>query len=152
MIFSIFAAWLVCGGTVFAAGDSRTIVLDTKDAKVESHRAYFDAGTRHCVRDWKDTNTIVRWKFDVPAKGAYRVLLTYACPQNIAGSEIEVSVGPQHANATTQSTGDWDTFKEFDLGPVLLRKPGPCELSVKATRAAGINVFDLRTVKLVKDD
>ncbi len=146
------AAWLVSVFALMAADDSRIILLETKDAKIEGGGRYDDTNGYKCIRDWKTTNVVARWNFDVPAKGSYRVLLTYACPRDGDGSEIEVNVGTQRANGLTESTGNWTTFKEFDLGPVLLRRPAATELSVKATRAAHGSVWDLRSVKLVREE
>lgn len=129
------------------------IALPTKAAKLEGQPAYYDDATGYkCIRHWRNTNITARWTFDVPAKSAYRVFLTYACPPDITGSGIEVTVGPQRATGFTQSTGGWNRFKEFDLGPVLLRKPGQTELVVRITSIVRGNGFDLQSVRLVPEN
>ena len=151
---ALFFALIFRSAVLFAADGSRTNILDTKNATLEGPNARYDGGPDfHCIRDWKNTNIVARWNFDVPAKGAYRVLLTYACPTNLFGSEIEVTVGSQRAGGFTESTGTWITFKEFDLGPLLLRKPGTTEVAVKITRILNKSgAWDLRTVKLVREE
>ena len=150
--FAFLAAFSFHAFVIFADDDARTILLETKDAVIEGDARYDGGADFHCLRDWKSTNVVARWQVNIPAKGAYRVLLTYACPHPSAGSTIEVDVGTQRASGFTESTGSWQTFKEFDLGPVLLRKPGQTELSVKATYAAHGSVWDLRCVKLARED
>lgn len=135
-----------------AADDSRVILLPTGEAKVSGGARYDDGAAYKCIRDWRTTNVVARWAFTLPARGAWRVLLTYACPPESAGSAFEVVAGEQRANGFTRSTGNWTTFKEHDVGPILLRKPGAHELVVRVTRQTGGSVWDLRHVKLARED
>ena len=129
------------------------IVLPAQAAKLEGRDAiYDDAAAYKCIRHWKNTNIVARWSFDVPAKAAYRVFVTYACPPELSGSEIEIMAGTQRATGQVQSTGAWNTYKEFDLGPVILRKTGPLEFVLRVARIPRGSAWDLKGVRLVPEN
>jgi hypothetical protein len=135
-----------------AAGD--VIALDSKNARIEDRDGsakYEDIANRRCVGFWHGTNVVVTWKFDVPEKGAYRVIVVYAALVPEPGSEIEVNVANQRANGLAKPTKDWGKFEELDLGPVLLRKTGPAEVTVKVTRMSGGHGLNLRAIRLVRE-
>ncbi len=136
----------------FAADEAKEILLPTKDAKMEGPDVRYDDGAEYkCIRSWKSTNVVLTWSFNVPAKAAYRIFVTYAAPNDANGSEAEIATGGQVARFFLQPTGDWRKFVERDLGPILLRKPGPAELTVRVTRKAGGSVWDFRSLRLVPE-
>lgn len=145
---SLLAAWAL---EVFAEEAPRVLTLETRDAKREGGGRYDPDPKYRCIRDWLQTNMIARWTFDLPARGTYRVIAVYACDPKVAGSTFEIEIGNQKANGTVQSTDRWENFKEYDLGPVLLRKPGPLSVTVRVTRIPRGTAWDLRLLRLVPD-
>jgi hypothetical protein len=135
-----------------ATEEAKDVFLPTKDARIEGPDAKYDDGAEFkCVRNWKSTNIVLRWSFNVPAKAAYRIFVTYAAPYDGEGCEAEVATGSQIARFTVRATGDWRKFEERDLGPILLRQPGPAELSVRVTKKMGGSVWDFRSLRLVQE-
>lgn len=145
----------LAAATVRAADDPPgTIVLDAKDAKIENNGGsarYETAPNRLCIGYWGSTSTVVRWSFEVTQKAAYRIIMVQACGPDSPGSRFEVLVGNQRATGDVETTGDWGRFVDLDIGPILLRKPGTCELSVRGIFKPGRSVMNLRAVKLVPE-
>ena len=145
------ALWLPCA---VLAGTADAITLDAKSATIEdpTHEAKYESGgDRMCVGFWHTTNVVVRWTCDVPRKGAYRVILVHAAQISDPGSEVEVTVDGQRANGFVKPTGDWGRFEDADLGPVILRKPGQVEVTVKVTRFWAGRGMNLRAVRLERE-
>lgn len=129
------------------------IVLPAKTAALNGKEAiYDDAPGYKCIRHWKNTNITASWKFEVPKKAAYRVFMTYACPPDLIGSEIEITAGTQRATGIVQSSGGWNRYKEFDLGPLIFRKTGPLEIVIRATRINRGTAWDLQSMRLVPEN
>lgn len=133
-----------------AADEPREILLPTSQAKIEGKARYDGSPGNQCVRYWDGTNIVQRWAITVPARAAYRVFVTYSAPDSSQGNEAEVVVGSQVAKFLLKGTGGWGTFAEQDIGPVLLRTPGPAELSVKITKRKG-TAWDFRSLRLVPE-
>lgn len=150
-----FAMQMICAiaFAAFAADEAKEIFLPAKDAKIEGPDVRYDDGADYkCMRAWKSTNVVLTWSFNIPAKAAYRIFVTYAAPNDANGCEAEIATGGQVARFFVQPTGDWKKFAERDLGPILLRKPGPAELTVRVTRKVGGSVWDFRSLRLVAEN
>lgn len=135
------------------AADPSVIVLAARDAKIGGdHQAVYEGGTeRDNIGIWRTTNATAVWKFDLPERGAYRVIVVYSCDDNGAGNTFEITVGGQHANGVTASTHGWTKYVELDLGPVILRKPGPMELTARPTRILRTFAMNIQAVRLVRE-
>lgn len=141
------AAGALLGFALQAHGEE----LPAAKAKIAGGARYDGGEAFRCIRYWGSTNVTATWKTEVPAKGTWRVFVTYACPKDLAGSEFEMSLGDQKVNGTTVSTGGWETFKEMDLGPVIFRKPGKIDVVLRVTRMRKSSCWDLRAVRLAPE-
>lgn len=141
----------LASGLILQAADP--IVLKARDAMVAGPEAKYESGgARDCIGFIHSTNVTITWKFDLPQRGAYRVFVLYSTGPKLGGGAFEVTAGGQRADGSPVDTGDWGNFKELDLGPILLRKPGPTELVVRPTRLVNNrHVMNLRSVKLVPE-
>ena len=149
--------WVRALGCVFCMSVAAWPVL-AGDVALEASRAKISGGARYdrnpdlnCIRYWGSTNVSASWKVDAVPRGTWRVFLTYACPDNMAGSEFEVVVGGQKVTGTTAGTGSWTTFKEMDLGPVILRRAGPVDVVLRIARMAKSSAWDVRGLRLVPE-
>lgn len=135
----------LCGA--LCAQASEEIVLLAKDAKIDGPTAKYDPAAK-AIRYWGSTNVIVSWSVQLPARGSYRIFMTYAAPK--PATEGELSIGELRTKFLPVSTGGWGKYSEQDIGPVLLRKPGSVELSLQLTKPA--SGWDFQKVRLVKED
>lgn len=101
---------------------------------------------------WLSIDGVVQWKTNLPARGTFRVVATLACPADSAGAEFVVDVGTQRANGTVPATGSWTNYTDLDLGPVILRQPGPIDIVVRAIRRPHYAVMNLREIRLVPEN
>jgi hypothetical protein len=138
---------------VAAAEKPGAIDLPAKTAKIAGPDAAYDEGSEYrCIRSWKTTNVVLRWSFTIPAKGAYRMFINYSAPHTSDNSEALIECGNQRASFFVKSTGDWRRFVEADLGPILFRKPGEAELTLRVTAKMPGSVWDFRSLRLVPED
>lgn len=143
LLFAIFAF-------AFSSRAAETVVdLQSRDAKVTGNARY--VASTDDVGYWGDTNVVMSWIAKIEKAGTYRVKITIACNAASAGSAFDVRIGSQKANGLTVDTGGWEKYKEYDLGPVILRRPGLIPVEVQATRKVG-NTMNVRCVRLVRED
>lgn len=122
------------------------------DARVSGGLKVEVKGGTTNVGYWLSIDGVVQWKTSVPARGTYRVVASLACPADSAGAEFVVDVGTQRANGTVPVTGSWTNYVDLDLGPVILRQPGPIDVVVRAIRKPRYAVMNLREIRLVAEN
>lgn len=128
--------------------DDDRIVLPAREARIEGAAKLM--GDR--IGAWDSLAARAVWTTTVARAGTYRVFFEYACPKNSAGTEFEVLVGSQRANGIIAGTADWTHFTKLDLGPVFIRKPGPCRVEVVPTRSPRTrSLMDLRSITLQRE-
>ena len=138
--------------SLLRAGDAPgSLLLEAGASKVTGGARYDGAPQNRCIRYWGSTNVVATWRVAVPARGTYRVFATYSCDPKVAGSSYEIQIGSQKANGAVQGTERWGVFKEFDLGPVIFRKPETVEVVVRGTRISRGTLWDLRSLRLVPE-
>jgi alpha-L-fucosidase len=98
---------------------------------------------------WTNAGENVSWKAQVAKAGACAVELTYACPADCAGSEVEVTVGGASVAGKVEATAGWDDYRTLTLGTLTVEAAGPATVTLKATRKPGAAVMNLRQVRLV---
>jgi hypothetical protein len=100
---------------------------------------------------WTSIDGLVVWKTNLSARGTYRVIAVVSCPKGPHGAEFVVDVGNQRANGIVPATGSWTNYVDVDLGPVILRQPGPLAVIVRAIRKPKSAVMNLREIRLVPE-
>jgi alpha-L-fucosidase 2 len=95
---------------------------------------------------WITPSDSVSWNALVPKAGRYKVSALYSTPGG--GNEFLVTIGASKLTGQTQRTGDWDTFKEFELGEVEIKAPGLLPVEVRAPNLKGA-LFNLQAIRLV---
>jgi len=144
------ACFVLIACACMAADGATEIILAAKDAKVEGPAAYQSFAN---AVGWNNTNAVVSWTVQLPAKGAYRVFLTYATPHAQATNDFaELSLGNQKAVFEIEPTQGWHDQVEHDIGPLLVRSTGSAELTVRLTKVVRAKVWNLRAIRLVKED
>ncbi len=123
--------------------------LKAVDAEVHGNTAQYEQGPeRDNIGFWIDQKDFVTWTIEVPRDGNYQIEVTYACPNENAGSEFSVGVdGRPLCKSKVQATGSWGTFKPFVIGELDL-KAGKQVIAVRALSMPAGAVMNLQTVKL----
>lgn len=112
---------------------------------------------------WSSKEDRVRWTVNVPAAGAYKIELEYACEDSAAGGDLLVECiqkRPGQAGLESEikagmgrmvmSTGGWRKFGKMDFGESSVNLvPGRCTIECKATKINGGGLMNLRTVRLI---
>lgn len=117
------------------------------------------------VTNWKDPKAHVYWEVAVETPGRYQVTLSYTCPADSIGTEIEVEFegrplrgkiaeaydpplipSPDYVERTESYE---KPFRDWDLGVIELPKSRG-RLVVRALSMPGKQVMDLRQVKLTR--
>jgi hypothetical protein len=114
---------------------------------------------------WTSVDDFITWDVDVNTPGRYEVTLYYTCPEQDAGSVVELSLGG--AKVSGKVTPGWDPplytnqdtiprppaesrmkeFRPLKLGVVRLEK-GRGSLTLRALEVRGKRVMDVRQVML----
>ena len=123
--------------------------LKAVDAEIHGNTAQYEQGPdRDNIGFWIDPKDYVTWNIDVPTAGRYQVELTYACPDDSAGSEFTVGAeGGPSVRGKVEATGSWGAFKRFAIGELAL-KAGKQTLSVRAVTMPHGAVMNLQQVRL----
>lgn len=130
--------------------DAKGILLcHARDAEVHGQSArYEQGGGKDNIGFWTSPSDYVTWNLSVGQSGFYRVTVTYACPQENAGSRFSVGVeGGRRLEGTVGATGSWTDFRDFTLGELYLRA-GRHTLSVRVNEMPRGAVMNLQKVVL----
>ncbi|MDW8320449.1 MAG: alpha-L-fucosidase [Armatimonadota bacterium] len=140
-------------GAVIRADSRGVILCHARQAQVHGqHARYEEGGGKDNIGFWTNASDYVTWDILVPARGSYRVTVTYACPPENAGSRFTVGVeGRRRLEGAVEATGSWTAFRDFVLGEVML-PAGRHTLSVRVTEMPRGAVMNLQKVMLERRD
>ena len=122
--------------------------LPASTATLHNNLKYSEKEKVLCI--WNKTDQYATWPITILNTGKYRVTLTYACPNNQSGSEIEVAVGEQRLKTKVNGTNGWGSYITEDKGYLTL-SAGVHELKVSSLSKPNTWVMDLRKIVLTKD-
>jgi alpha-L-fucosidase len=134
--------------TIRQAADG-SITFLARDAEVHGRTAQFERRYDQLgnIGHWTDPNDWVSWQFIVTRPGSYEVVVTQACPADIAGSRYAIQAGNVRLEATVRQTDHWGDFQTVDAGAVPL-SAGVNTLTVRPVNLAGNAVMNLQKVQL----
>jgi alpha-L-fucosidase len=130
--------------------DAQGVLLcHAREAEVHGQSARYEQGDgKDNIGFWTNASDYVTWNISVPARGRYRVTVTYACPPENAGSRFTVGIeGRQRLEGTVEATGSWTAFREVVLGEMAL-PAGKHTLSVRVLEMPRGAVMNLQKVVL----
>jgi len=131
-------------------GPDGVVSLRARDAVIHGQTAQYEqGGDRDNIGYWTNANDYVTWTFRTPKAGTYRVEITYACPDESAGSRFTVGLerGPA-LEGLVRSTGFWTSFRTEALGQMDIGA-GRHTLAVKVLQMPRGAVMNLREVRLI---
>jgi hypothetical protein len=130
------------------SGAPVTLTLSASDAEIvtKDQLRIMDDGN---IGYWKSTKDTISWTIQVPEEGMYQVSARYACLSTAAGSTVAMRAGDQTITFKTEGTGDWGTYRKFDVGKIRL-KAGAQTVTLQCLRTAGDYVINLNEVVFVK--
>jgi alpha-L-fucosidase len=128
-----------------------SFMLVAKDAEIHGSTAQYEqGGGKDNIGFWINSADYVSWKIDAPA-GKYIVQLTYACPEENAGSEFTVSPFEKRSDpqphGVVKATGSWTNFKTETIG-VMDLSSGQHTIQVNVSKMPRGAVMNLKSVKL----
>jgi len=136
--------------TLITPARDGSFVLAARDAEIHGNTAQYESGgDRDNIGFWTNASDWVSWQCSVPADGAYNVEVTYACPDESAGSTFTVGAeGGETVTSTVASTGSWTAFQSKTLGQIRL-SAGRNTIAVRVKEMPRGAVMNLRQVRLV---
>jgi len=105
-------------------------------------------GGFHIAR-WSSPEDTASWRVRIPAPGRYRVRLTYAARHGWQDGRIEAVIGKQALRAPVQATGDWYTYRSFEIGDVAFAQAGAFTVSLRPAQPLKHNLIQLQSVELI---
>jgi hypothetical protein len=104
------------------------------------------------VKGWKVGINSAAWLVQFANPGTYRVVARYACPDNLAGGEVEFGVGNgRRLRHVVVGTGTWANQRDFTLGTVKLNLKGTRSVMVEPIAAKGQDVWSLSAITLIPE-
>jgi alpha-L-fucosidase len=126
-----------------------TISLPASEADLHGTNIRYEKGDeRDNIGYWDNKTDWVSWDLDLKTPGKYDLEITYAIPNDQAGSKYTVNVGKEKVSAKVEATGDWGNFTARKIGAINMPKAGQQTLAVRANSIAKDAVMNLRSVKL----
>uniref|UniRef100_A0A4D5R9G7 Scol-DUF3472 n=1 Tax=Scolopendra viridis TaxID=118503 RepID=A0A4D5R9G7_SCOVI len=96
---------------------------------------------------WTSTDAEVYWDVDFSNIGKVEINVALANSMGNTGSTLQVKVEnegkAQTLNKKTEFTGGWDKVKLFNMGSVMIEKPGKAKIAIKALTIMGTYAGDL---------
>lgn len=130
------------------AAEDGSLELQIPFARLTGEMSYH--GGRHpAIANWRRTNEVVTWRFEVEKAGRYAVELDCASDAAKAGSVVRVDMAGTALEATVPDTGGPSTFKTVRAGEVNVSAAGWFDLQITPVKIPHDSVMTLRTVKLV---
>ncbi|HVX15569.1 MAG TPA: PVC-type heme-binding CxxCH protein [Pirellulales bacterium] len=96
---------------------------------------------------WQSGDDHAVWSLDVSRPGKYAVSFDYACDNGTAGQTVAVEISGQRLLAKVAGTGNWDTYRQMQLGAVELAV-GVHQLIVRPDGGLRGPLLDLKAVRL----
>jgi hypothetical protein len=96
---------------------------------------------------WQSDDDHAVWSIGVAQPGKYAVSLDYACENGSSGQTLVLEVAGQRLPAKVPGTGNWDTYRQLQLGKVEL-PAGSQQVVVRPEGALHGALIDLKSVRL----
>jgi putative heme-binding domain-containing protein len=102
-----------------------------------------------CLGWWSSQEDRAVWTFELPRPGRYAVWLDWACDDASAGHAYVLEVEGRSLRGKVTSTGNWDTFRQTQIGEVRL-EAGVGQLTFRADEKIGKGKYliDLKGIQL----
>jgi alpha-L-fucosidase len=140
-----------------------SLELVAADAQILGNTAQVEQkGDQPNIGYWTDQSDRVAWTVSVQKPGSYRVVVEYACPDDVSGSTYKVALTrfkPEGSQSearldsvvvgTVGATGDWATYHTETLsGTLVLNDPGLHTILVIPQSKPHLAVMNLRRITL----
>ena len=129
------------------AGPDGALLLTAKNCEIYGTTVIFEKKYAN-LGNWYSEDDRAVWTVDVPRAGKYAVTLDWAMAESSAGKPFLLEAGTVSLGGTVGSTGDWDTYKQAQVGEITL-SAGQQRLTFRSARKISAALIDLRSVKLV---
>jgi putative heme-binding domain-containing protein len=96
---------------------------------------------------WQSGDDHAVWTFMVEKPGKYAVSLDFACDDGTAGQSLAVDVAGQRLVVKVPGTGNWDTYRQMQIGKVEL-SAGEHQVTVRPDGPPRGPLIDLKAVRL----
>ena len=121
--------------------------LTAGDALLQGEHLTLSLTEEPYINSWIGHNSAT-WTVNVLKPGKYTVLLTYACTDQSAGSQVKMNMDKATAKGVVKTTGSWDTFTTWNMGTFTLAA-GVQKLVIDAESKPELGVMNLKRVVLV---
>ena len=96
---------------------------------------------------WTRAEDSVNWPIRLSSPGRFQVTLHAACPNDTAGSQLQLQIGAASVQGTVPGTGGYDRFQPCPIGEITL-PAGDYEASLSVTHMPGGAVMNLQHIAL----
>ncbi len=97
---------------------------------------------------WSSNDDHAVWTVEVTRPGKYAVWLDWACDDRMAGRAFLLEASSHRLTGRVAGTGNWDTYRQAQVGEVVL-SAGPQRVVFRSAGNIAGSLIDLKAIKLV---
>jgi tetratricopeptide (TPR) repeat protein len=133
---------------------SGKVILPASYSAVISNGGNPNARLEHISGDfsigyWTNIEDSLRWQLNITRASRYKVEIIFACPQDQAGSRMELEVGGQKIRFTTNATQAWYDFKTVTIPGFLILNTGKQRVTLRGITKKSGAFINLRQIRLI---
>jgi hypothetical protein len=104
------------------------------------------------LNGWKVGISRATWLVQFVNPGTYRVVARYACPDKLAGSEVEIAIGPQRRlRHVVKGTGTLASEKDVTVGEFTFQVGGNRYVTVEPITMKGQDLWRLFSLSIIPE-
>ncbi len=123
---------------VIKPDENEKIICHARDAELHGSYIRYEYGDgKDNIGFWTNASDYATWNIFVPEKGRYKIIFTYACPPENAGSKVKIEIEEgEGAETIIEATPSWKDFNDYFIGELILPH--------------GTHVFSVRVIEMPK--
>jgi alpha-L-fucosidase len=108
----------------------------------------FNRDGKFHISKWTGPGDSATWRLLISQAGKYQVRIRYAARTEWAGAKYVVDVGPHSLTGAVERTGDWYSYRTFELGTVSIAKAGEYAVSIRPAADSDRNLMYFQSLVL----
>ena len=108
----------------------------------------FNRDGKFHISKWTGPGDSASWRILVSQTGPYKVKVRYAARSGSQGLGYTVSVGDQKITATVTTTGEWFSYRTFELGTIRFDRVGEYTVTIHPNAESSQYLMYLQSISL----
>ncbi len=133
---------------------SGKVILPASYSAVISNGGNPNARLEHISGDfsigyWTNIEDSLRWQLNITRAGRFKIEIIFACPQDQAGSRMELEAGGQKMRFTINATQAWYNFKTVTIPGFMTLNTGKQRVTLRGITKKIAAFINLRQIRFI---